>query len=80
MDNLDLELFKKEVKQEVENNLKNSELNKIITKYGLSEDVIEIPVIINLDKIKDSSIANLEGQLQLTLFACCWFNGQYICK
>ena len=88
MDNATLEQLKQDVKQEIENKLKNSELNNIITRYGLAEDVIEIPVILHLDKIKssndiqglliqDSSTLNEDKSL---LFACCNVNGQYICK
>ena len=88
MDNATLGQFQEEMTVLMEKTLNQPEFRELLDKYGFSDEVVEFPVMINLDKIKANNVnqsllrdssQEMVGQ-QIKLFGCCDDNGHICCR
>ncbi|MDJ0693064.1 hypothetical protein [Mastigocoleus sp. MO_188.B34] len=89
MDNATLEQFRQEMVVLMEDTLSQAEFSALYKKYGFSGEELEIPVVINVDKINKinntqelstSSVSQTFIGEEITLLVCCIMNGQLCCK
>ncbi|KST66945.1 hypothetical protein [Mastigocoleus testarum] len=86
MDSTVLEEFKKEMQQLMEKALNQPEFNECFKRYGLSDQEVGFPLVLNLDKIREINQSELKDSLQtvigeeLKLFGCCLVNGCIKCN
>lgn len=74
-----LDLLKEEIKQEITETLKNSNLSKLIEKYGISgDDVLQVKYNIDLTKIQVRDMNSLLIPGMFTEQWICLCNGEYV--
>ena len=84
MNNETIEQLKEEFQELMDKILDSSELAKCLEKYGIADDVLEIPVVLNLDNIKFNNdidieklqskvnvVSNQENKLEILRFSAC---------
>ena len=72
MDDAKLEQFKIEVQPVIDKMLNNPDLAAVLKKYGLENGVVEIPVVLRLDKIQ-GTIASIGSNTSTLLGDCCLY-------